>query len=595
MKNLNQTNNPFLNIAINIANTNYFDKSSFNLIQFLLDYEHFKNFDINESILVEINSQSNYGYRNDKKIFLRNFFNIVFIMENSFNPDLINKLVSIGMKINPFLIDENGNIENDILFSRPELDERRNIFLMNLYLNQNGIEDFTYQIKKFNTLHKLVALNKLNVLEYLFKQIDINLTNNNLETCIMYAKNPETLKFLAKYNPNWSHKDIFGKDASSFYSGHQNDETKKELLDNFFNYLSSSSNHENNHNKEFIENRLKETLISLVEKDGTKSEVQSFLKKYKIKNPHLITNLNNRTLAHICIANGDFARSTIFDGTDYYHTDNNGYNIFNSLFRQSNISASTKIDYAKTIFLKCLQDKDKAFNEKSFNRLLKDFISSSNMNIPNWIIKDNTLRTKLFECLDISYNDINLQEILNISNSSTQICKNFFSIFKKLIKKYDIELLKSNIIENFFDVRSYNSEHYFDKVSAENFHELLLVCDNIGKINIEEFLYENFKDINVFLFSLRKTHSIYNKESYSSIELDNEIDKSFYSNVCSPFFKFLTEHKLHKIIEILDEDLINKVIKNDKTGDLNDFLKTFSYLKINNKLSSSKKIKQIKI
>ena len=151
------------------------------------------------------------------------------------------------------------------------------------------------------------------------------------------------------------------------------------------------------------------------------------------------------------------------------------------------------------------------------------------------------------------------------------------------------------IIENFFDVRSYNSEHYFDKVSAENFHELLLVCDNIGKINIEEFLYENFKDINVFLFSLRKTHSIYNKESYSSIELDNEIDKSFYSNVCSPFFKFLTEHKLHKIIEILDEDLINKVIKNDKTGDLNDFLKTFSYLKINNKLSSSKKIKQIKI
>lgn len=596
MKNLHQTNNPFLNIAINISNTNVFDKSSFSLIEFLLDYEHFKNFDINESMLVDTNYQSNYGYQNENNIFLRNFFNIVFIMDNSFNPDLINKLVSIGMKIDPFLKDKSGNIESDILFSRPELDERRNIFLMNLYLNQNGIEDFTHQIKKFNTLHNLVSLNKLNVLEYLLKHVDINLTNNNLETCIMYVKNPDTLNFLAKYNPNWSQKDIFGKDASSFYSGHHNDEIKKILLDNFFKYLSSSSHYENNNDKDFIENRLKETLISLVEKDGTKSELQSFLKKYKIKNPHLIMNTNNRTLAHICIANGDFARSSIFEGTDYYHVDNNGYNIFNSLFRQSNIYASTKIDHAKKILLKCLEDKEKSFTEKSFNRLLNDFISSSNMTIPTWIIKDNTLRTKIFEILEVNYNEINIQEFLSNSNNSNQNCKNLFTLFKKLIKKYDIDLLKNNnLIEEFFNVRSYNSEHYFDKVNAENLKELLLVCDNVGKINLEEFIHENFKDINKFLLSLRETHSIYNKESYSSVELDNEIDKSFYSNVCSPFFKFLTENRLHKTIEILDEDLINKVIKNDTKGDLNDFLKTYSYLKINNKLSSSKKMKQIKI
>jgi len=218
------------------------------------------------------------------------------------------------------------------------------------------------------------------------------------------------------------------------------------------------------------------------------------------------------------------------------------------------------------------------------------------MTIPTWIIKDNILRTKLFEILEVNYNEINIQDFLSNSNNSNQNCKNLFTIFKKLIKKYDIELLKNNnLIEEFFNVRSYNSEHYFDKVNAENLKELLIVCDNVGKINIEEFIHENFKDINKFLLSLRETHSIYNKESYSSVELDNEIDKSFYSNVCSPFFNFLTENKLHKIIEILDEDLINKVIKNDTKGDLNNFLKTYSYLKINNKLSSSKKMKQIKI
>jgi hypothetical protein len=150
-------------------------------------------------------------------------------------------------------------------------------------------------------------------------------------------------------------------------------------------------------------------------------------------------------------------------------------------------------------------------------------------------------------------------------------------------------------LDKFFDLNSYTTEHYFNKNNAENLFELLLVCHNTGKIDIDDFLSTKFKNINDFLTSLRKTHSIYNKESYLSHEVEAEIDKSFYSKVCCPFFEFLTKNKIYNVIEMIDEDLMNKVIKNDTKGELNEFLKTYSYLKINNKLSSSKKIKQHKI
>lgn len=591
MKILEHTKNPFITIAINIYNSNEFNVSSFDLINFLLDYEHFKHFDINEQVLVENTSQYNYSYKNETNTYKRNFFNIIFSMNNSFNPDLLEKLISIGMKINPFFQNQDGLINDDILFSRPELDERRNIFLMNLYLKQNGIDDFTQQIRKFNTLHKSVALNKLNLVKFLLEHVSINITNDNLESCIMFAKNPDTLDFLAKYNPNWKQKDIFGNNVSYFFSGHSDDSIKKILLDKFFNYLSASKEADNEENNELIKIRLKETLINLVEKDGTKSELQSFIKKYKIKDSHLITNKNNRTLAHVCIANGDFARSTVFNGNDYFHVDDNGYNIFNSLFRQTNISSSTKLEHVNSIILECLSDKNKAFTEKSFNRLLNDFMTSSNYSIPSWLLNNITLRNKLFETIEYNYGDIDFNNKNSLSNSSEV----YFSIFKNLIKKYKLDILDKELLEELFTYNSYNSQYSFEKQFGKIFLELLHVCDNIGKINISEFLDDKFKNINEFLLEIRKKHSIYNKESYSSNELESEIDKSFYSNVCSPFFQFITENKLYNIIEVINEDLMNKVIKNDTKGDLNDFLKTYSYLKINKKLSTSKKIKQNKI
>ena len=108
-----------------------------------------------------------------------------------------------------------------------------------------------------------------------------------------------------------------------------------------------------------------------------------------------------------------------------------------------------------------------------------------------------------------------------------------------------MDILDKELLEELFTYNSYNSQYSFEKQFGKTFLELLHVCDNIGKINISEFLDDKFKNINEFLLEIRKKHSIYNKESYSSNELETEIDKSFYSNVCSPFFQFIKIGRAH--------------------------------------------------
>ena len=136
MQIIGKTKNPFINLSINIANSKEsFDKSSFQLIDFLIEYGHDKNFDLNEQFLVSNNNQYNpYG---EVKNYSTNFFNTIFNLSDSFNPKLINKLVESGLKFNPFFMTENNEFVGDILFTQTNLNSDRNIFLFNLYLYYN--------------------------------------------------------------------------------------------------------------------------------------------------------------------------------------------------------------------------------------------------------------------------------------------------------------------------------------------------------------------------------------------------------------------------------------------------------------------------
>lgn len=598
MKILKPTINPFVNIAINIANNKLgFDKSSFQLIDFLINNQQFQYFDLNEKFLV-----NNDDYYNKLGSYFTNFFNTVFIMENSFNPQLINKMVSHGLLFDPFFRNENNEVVGDILFTRTELSSERNIFLFNLYLQQHGIENFTENIVKYNTLNKCIAQNKLDVAKFLLKHLSVNLSNENLETPIMFAKNLVSLEFLSLYHPNWGHKNIFGQDCSYFFSGIQDEQIKKDMLNFFFSELSKDNTSINN-DTEYVRKRLEEALLNLVSKNATKVELQTFLKKYKLSDVDSLTNKNNRTLGHICISNEDFARFDLFPHTDLYHIDNNGYNIFTSLFSKNSFSSTTKRAKAKEIFLRCLKEPEKNITSKNINRLIEiPFYNYSSNPLPDWILKDHTLRLETLKSLNLTSNQIDFGPYINHSNSLTSEDKNklYFDLFGSLIKKYDLRILEEdNIIEKLFTDRHImdGKEYYFDKNNAEVLFLLLEKCENVGKINLNDFLSDKLSNINKVLFEFKNSFMVYNKEMYETAEeLKNVNDNKFYQEVCKPFFEFLNDKKCYSIIQIINEDLINQTLKIDSNGDLNGFLKTFSYLKLNNKLGQKNiKSKNIKI
>jgi hypothetical protein len=588
MKILTSTFNPFVNIAVNIANSKTdFDNSSFALIDFLLENQKFQYFDINETFLVnDPNKFIPYNISSNSKNFFTNFFNTVFSIEGSFNPQLINKLVTHGLIFDPFYRNENNEIIGDIVFSKPELNTNRNIFLLNLYLQQNGIENFTKNIVKFNTLNLAVSLNKLDLVKFILNYVSVNLTNEKLETPIMYANNIDTLNFLSSYKPYWGQKNIFGKDCSFFFSNINNKKIKQDLLDYFFKQLSQNTQINDNNN---IEKKLEEGLVNLVTQNATKEEIKLFLKKYNLKNIDSITNKDNRTLGHICVNEERFNIFELFPNTDLYHIDNNGYNIFTSLFFKNNFSSSKKFIKAKELLLNCLKQPENNINQKNIDRLiekpLQPYISNP---LPDWILKDPLLRIGTFKALEISPNEFDFDFYNNKAYSIIDKSKLYFDLFTKQILKYDLKILQDNNFINYMFFKNNplnNQEYLFDHNIAEILFLLLEKCEKLGKINFNEFLTDKFSNINKLLFNFKDNLMIYNKEIYETVEdLKHANNRKFYQEVCKPFFKFLNDKNYYSIIELIDEELVNETIKIDLKGHLNDFLKTFTYLKLNKKL-----------
>lgn len=588
MKLIGTTLNPFINIAVNIANNKGgFDKSSFQLIEFLLNSGHAKDFNINEQFLV-----NNDDYSNRMGTYSTNFFNTMFIMDNSFNPQLINKLVDAGLKFNPFFVNSENNVIGDILFTRTELNSSRNIFLFNLYLKQNGIKDFTEKLMQHNTLHRCIAQKQLDTAAFLLKHASINLNNNNLETPIMFSKNLETLEFLSSYHPSWGQKNVLGHDCSFYFSGITDDVVKKDMISFYLQQLSSDTISITNDDS-YVEKRLEETLIQLVSKDATKMELQSFLKKYKLKNADILTNKDNRTLGHICVSNEDFARLSLFPKTDLYHVDNNGYNIFTTLFNKNRFSSETKLKGAKALLLSCLQEPEKNISQNTFNRLIEmPFSVYSSDSLPDWILKDHFLRNEVLKAFKTSSAEVSFSDYINRNSSLTTIEKHklYFNLLGNLIKEFDLSILNNDIIfDKIFHFRDYSGgyEHYFSRNETEIFILLLEKCENVGKINMSEFLKDKFSNITPVLLKLKETFLVHNKETYeTSNDLMNANHEKFHKDVCTPFFNFLNEYKLLSIIEQIDENLIKDTLNINKEGELNDFFKTFTYVKLNNKLSN---------
>lgn len=598
MQIIGKTKNPFINVSINIANSKeHFDKSSFQLINFLIEYGHDKTFDLNEQFLV--NNKNQYNPYGEVKNYSTNFFNTIFSLEDSFNPKLINKLVESGLKFNPFFMTENNEFVGDILFTQTNLNSDRNIFLFNLYLKQNGLKDFTEKIVQHNTLNSCISQQKLVTAEFLLKHVSIDLQNHNLETPIMHAKNLETLQFLSNYNPSWSQKSALGNDCSFYYSGMQNDTIKGEMLNFYLKELSKDSKSIVN-DELYVQKRLEETLVQLVTKDATKVELSTFLKKYKLKNVEKITTKDNKTLGQICVNNEDFARFALFPKTDLYHVDNNGNNIFTALFKKDRYSSETKVKAAKALLLSCLEDSSKNISQETFNVLIESPFKRYSFNLPDWILKDHFLRSEILKTFKISSSEISFGDYINrsVKLDKSETSQLYFDILGNLIKEFEVPLLKDNtIFDKIFETRTYNGEnkHYFEKDATEMIVILLKKCESVGKINLEDFLDNKFDSINSILLNLKETFLVGNEEMYETNEaLTNANHKGFYEEVCKPFFIFLAEQNLLTVIQKINEDLVKQTVKIDENNELNMFSKLYSYLKLN-KLLPEKNIKTNKI
>lgn len=603
MKIINPTLNPFVNIALNIANSKYdFDKSSFQLIDFLLE-NHSTQFDINEPFDIKRQYSHSYSfYKQENEINTTNFFNEIFILNNSFNPQLINRMVDCGFKINPFLTNENKEVIDDVLFTKVELNEKRNIFLFNLYLKQNGIADFTKKIVEHNTLHKAVNLNKLDLCKFLLEHVSINLCNKDLDTPIMFAKNLDTLNFLDKYNPDWSKKNVLKKDCSYYYSQLEESGTKKNMMDFYLNRLSKNFPEDNEDNVLYIQKRLEESLLNLVVKDATKAEIQTFLKTHKLKNADIIKNIEKTTLGHICVINGKYARLDLFPKTDIYNIDKKGRNMFTTLFGQTRISSKSDIQNARKILLRCLEDSEKNITEETFNELLELPLKKYTTEVlPNWIFSDYFLKREVLKTFKISEKEINIDYITKNQHGAIKIdeIEIYFDLLGNLMKKYKINILeKENVINLFFNNNlDINNNNSFNKDDVKKFLVILHKCESIGKLEIEDFFKEVFTDLNSVINNMKNNFIVENKEIYeTSEELKKASENSFFEKVLIPFFKFLQEENILNIIKILDNELVNEVLIQDTKSELNDFSTIFTYLKINDKLEVKKtKIKKTKI
>ena len=603
MKLITETSNPFVHLAILIANNKGdFDKSSFSLIETFINNGFHLHHDINETFLIQDKDYSNYYSYKDKQ-YETNFFNSVFILDNSFNPKLINKLVDSGLKFNPFKktsanIDEEiqNNDINDILFTRVELDEQRNIFLLKLFLKQNGIEEFTKQISRCNTLHRAITLNKIDLTKFLLEHVSIDIKNENLETAIMYAKNIDTLKFLSEYNPNWSIKTALGHDCSYYYSGISDDKTKKDLLNFYVEKISTNSKENEILDSDIINEKIKTTLLNLVEKDATKAELSGFIKKYKLKNFEGFTNKNNRTLGHILISKQDFARFDLFPNTDLYHVDNNGYNIFASLLSCDGLS-ETKTKLAKQFILRCLENPEKNMSEKVFDRLIDLGLNQSR--IGSWILKDPFIRNQMLNVFEKKPGEIDFNIYLNKGSSITdnEKTKFYFSLFSNLMTKYDIKSLNSDIIlKNFINISDCinNYEIKFDKNYMDKLVILMNEYSNTNKLSLSELFEKTFSNINEHFYELLSKNKIWGKERFETDEeFLLESKRSFYKDFAIPFFHFLVETKLDNLIIKINKNIVeeinNFIQKEDNFNQylfqkFEEFGKIYSYLNLNNKL-----------
>jgi len=422
---INNLNNPYIALAESIRDKEQ-NSSLINLLSFIKSntkenineemffVEHSKNSYYNRNdtmnilsnniieIIGSIPYSSTYSWRNNKpnEIFnLLESLNFDFTKETKIwsipannieefidvknKSDLINKLQELNI-----------NFElNDPIFNNVSMQEERNICLLGKAFKQMKKEDFEKRVQKYETLIEAVKQNKINLIKFLIEDCGVNpnITNDNLTTPIMVCNKLSTLELLNNYNIDWFAKNILGKDCISNFTTLSDKEQSKDMVNLAQKRINESVNSNgNNIDKSYIEKRIKQNLLEMVEADRTKKELEDFIKKYRIKDFSDIFDKENNSLAQICLSKQNWARFNIFKNSyNLEHTNQKGEGYLECLFKMERVSYE---EQGKRVFTELLQynvqDKNTNF---AFNVMKDDFENERTLSLPKWFLNKQNI------------------------------------------------------------------------------------------------------------------------------------------------------------------------------------------------------------
>lgn len=439
--------------------------------------------------------------------------------------------------------------------------KHKNIFLLEKHSEIYGLEETKKYLLKYLTLHQAVKDNNIEFTSFLFDKykIDVNTKDEQGQTPLMLVRSPELLELILTQKPNAILKDIENNDAIKKFSykiksGHNEFMQMAISLEKYI--LENPAINQETHEEQV--KRKEDVLINFVETDKTKKDVETYIKKVKLKNLDKIVNKDGLNLAYISLKKESWAKFFMF-----YSNENSQFATpkTNITYLQVMLGKyiRSRIDPAKDILNVLIKDFKGNIGDVIENLVQEQIEQGIPFQLPEWIIKNNvfsqfiTNKTNLiptFKSLDKIYNfedfenkkkDIsnNLNTFINIikiTKPNHQLTFDFSPAIQwSPYKENDLLISKSSLM-NFFLIKSYTNENpeIFSKSHIENIEKIdeknIALLINKIKINTRESKFTSEKSFNS------------NSDLYASLE--------YY-------------HKDMRLIRALDDDDLNVIKKDD--------------------------------
>lgn len=598
--------NPFINLTQTLSKNNIkLDLNIVNLFKSLLNSDLIDTYNINEFYFIK-ETEEKISYQNILSSLCllntnisqeeyENFFNLLFskglkIEENTlfqFNKN-INNLEKFSSNLNLLnYLKENENLyrkgNTHSIYGRMDLNDDKLFYLLSQGYTSLESEEHLRLITKYETYHNSVKHNKIKLIKLLDSQgISVNIKNKNLTTPLMCAKHKETILLLDSLNADWLAVNVFNDDAFSSFTKISDKSLREEMLDYAKKKLEQNTNKKNEeHDNDYIQERLKINLLKLVSSDKTKAELHKYIKLNKLENIQDITDNEGNNLFMICLLNNNWARANLFiDNVDLNHKNNKGHDALFIMLSKTKRNI-TRVKDATIILEALLKNyqiniQKKEVEKSLFISLLNERVNSTNylstlLEVPTILFQKNS---RLFPYLGFNQEQSNNldAEIKNMTSyynyNNLLENENKEKIINFYLDGYEIERDNLNIkcdlnLNNILNKIFRKDEQYNNKslisysVEKKLWQDFVLIVENMNTRElINSSLYYNTITERVISFineGFEKHHSYSNKNSTKE---EKEKSQQDFINNTVELVQFLVDNKRIEDINKLNKKIL---------------------------------------